>query len=248
MNLTDKRLIQLKRSIAGSLPFLQGRRRLGVDYFYEKISNHSVPSSVFFDIGAHKGEFTKSVSRFFPNTTFFLFEANPIHEEYLKKLGWPYFITALYRTETSLPFFSIGGTGDSLYRETNFSEYLSAKPKEINTKTLDNLIVSSNLPQPDILKIDVQGAELDVLLGATKCLVSASLVSLEMSIINYNLNAPSFQEVLNFMLDNGFIPIDLIEMHIVDDCMVQIDVGFLKRDLLNSVFGIKPRSFLDYLN
>lgn len=60
------------------------------------------------------------------------------------------------------------------------------------------------LPLPDLIKIDAQGAELDILNGALQCLSHANDVILEAQTVNYNEGAPQADTVTAFMKDAGF--------------------------------------------
>jgi hypothetical protein len=53
-----------------------------------------------------------------PAANFFLVEANPTHQKTLAGTGFPFQIAALSENAENRLFFSTGGTGDSLFRET----------------------------------------------------------------------------------------------------------------------------------
>jgi hypothetical protein len=57
---------------------------------------------------------------------------------------------------------------------------------------------------PDLIKIDVQGAEMDVLLGAQECLQSAQDLILELQSDDYNMGSPKFEEVKTYLESIGF--------------------------------------------
>lgn len=74
----------------------------------------------------------------------------------------------------------------------------------MKTVTLDAIMRLKQLPPPDLLKLDVQGAELDVLKGALECLTSASHVILELQKVEYNQGAPLKDTVIEWMQQQGF--------------------------------------------
>lgn len=60
------------------------------------------------------------------------------------------------------------------------------------TITLDTIVKLKSIPYPDLIKIDIQAAELDCIRGATKCLEHASQLTIEIvkATINYNRGGP----------------------------------------------------------
>lgn len=97
--------------------------------------------------------------------------------------------------------------------------------------TLDGLLESTGFGSPDLIKLDVQGYELEVLKGATMALQSAAFVLLEVSTWQYNQGSPLIDEVLHWMRDAGFMAFDVVELsrrH--DGQLVQVDILFARRD------------------
>ena len=56
----------------------------------------------------------------------------------------------------------------------------------------------------DVIKLDVQGAELDVLKGAVETLADVKHVILELQVVEYNKGAPLKDEVIAYMDEQGF--------------------------------------------
>jgi FkbM family methyltransferase len=75
--------------------------------------------------------------------------------------------------------------------------------------TLDALITKMNLPEPDLIKLDLQGYELECLRGATRCLAHAEVVVLEVSFIPFQAGMPTIGEVVPFMAERGFRVYDI---------------------------------------
>ena len=60
------------------------------------------------------------------------------------------------------------------------------------------------MPWPNLVKIDVQGSELDILKGGMETLVHASDLIIELSHKPYNLDSPKYFDVIPFLQDRGF--------------------------------------------
>jgi FkbM family methyltransferase len=199
--------------------------------FIRKLLQDNFQILTVYDIGAYKGVWTKRLKYILPKSNFFLFEANPVHGPDLRKIGAPYFLEVLSNSEQSREWWTIDGTGDSLFRE-NQSCYSNLEPVVKVTRTLDSLVSEFKLPLPDLIKIDVQGAELEVMKGASMTLDHASIIILELPIIEYNIGAPKITEYLDFMKNIGFLPLDLLEVHKANEILVQVDIGFAKKEII----------------
>jgi hypothetical protein len=71
-------------------------------------------------------------------------------------------------------------------------------------------------------------------------LAHASLVYIELPILSYNLGAPSFQDYIEFMKMNNFMPYDICELHYSNGVMIQVDILFIhetKLSKINSTFN-----------
>jgi len=88
----------------------------------------------------------------------------------------------------------------SLYH--NFeAAYLKSKTT-IKTITLDNFLETNNIGSLDFIKIDVQGAELDIFRGGKKALKDVLKIVCEVEFIHHYENQPLFGDVCKFL--NGY--------------------------------------------
>ena len=83
-----------------------------------------------------------------------------------------------------------------------------------------------------MIKIDVQGAELDVLAGGQKTLTGTEYVLLEVSLFWFFPQGPAFCDVLTYMKSKRFIPYDIYGLHYrpLDGALSQIDIAFMRED------------------
>jgi len=181
---------------------------------YIKLINYSKPKRVL-DVGAHIGDFSKTITQLAPDCQIVMVEANPNCEPYLQKLPHGYEMIALSNKQGKAELFvekanSIG-TGASLYRE-NTDWYADGKFEkvEVNVDTLDNRRYFAD-EVIDLVKLDVQGAELDILSGGQSTIMRSKYVLIEVSVIEYNSNAPLMDEIVTTMRSYGFYIEDILD-------------------------------------
>lgn len=214
-----------------------------VQKFILQLKKQNYKLDCVYDIGAYKGEFTRMCIDLLPSTVFYLFEGNSAHKRELDVLNCRYFMEVLSDSEKIMEWYSISGTGDSLYRE-NQKIYESVIPELRKTKTLDSIVDKENLEHPDLMKLDVQGAELSVLRGGVKSLANCSFVLMEVPILEYNSGAPKIQDYLDFMVESGFIPIEILEVHKASEVVIQIDIAFSRKEIWQKSHNFDGRNFL----
>ena len=181
---------------------------------YIKLINYSNPKRVL-DIGAHVGDFSSEVLRRAPECEIIMVEANKNCEPYLQKLNRPYEILALSNKTGTAELFvekaNAIGTGTSLYRE-NTDWYADGKFEkvEVELDTLDNRSYFSG-EVIDLVKLDVQGSELDILEGGRKTITRSNYVLMEVSLLPYNEKAPLIDSLVPVMKQYGFHIEDILD-------------------------------------
>ena len=97
------------------------------------------------------------------------------------------------------------------------------------TTTLDALVRRLGLPDPDLIKLDLQGAELMALDGASRCLQSAQAVLLEVSFVQFMKGIPLVGEVVPYMTARGFRLYDVLALwqRPLDGALAQGDFLFV---------------------
>ncbi len=205
--------------------------------------------AVIYDIGAYRGGWTRLASEIFPAARFVLFEANADHASALQSCGQRYVIAALGAQDGGRRAFHVPRAGDvtgaSLYVE-NTAHYAvpNVEVRDVETMRLDTLVARERLPPPDLVKIDVQGAELDVLAGAGETLRGAQALVVEVSLVDYNRNAPLIAAVMAALDRAGFACADLCEVHRTpENFVLQLDLLFVRPPLFaeyGAAAGIVP--------
>jgi len=102
-------------------------------------------------------------------------------------------------------------------------------PRTVPVVTLDQLCLEKNLPGPYLLKLDVQGAELQVLRGASRTLQQSDAVVLEVTLFGTMIGGPQFSDVVQFMGQMGFVVYDIFGFNYrpLDGALAQVDMIFV---------------------
>jgi FkbM family methyltransferase len=95
-----------------------------------------------------------------------------------------------------------------------------ATVRQVPVRTLDSLLPEHGVPAPYLLKIDVDGAEPQILAGATATLTRTNAVVIEANIRNFIERATLLQAA-------GFELFDIVDPCYYDDRLRQFDLVFL---------------------
>jgi hypothetical protein len=92
--------------------------------------------------------------------------------------------------------------------------------------TLDEYVVKNNLQKPEFVKLDVQGAELDILKGMTSLFDTVKYFVIEVSLHKYNKDSPMIEDIIKFLHANEYSIIDIVDLHRINGFLAQVDLLF----------------------
>ncbi len=97
-------------------------------------------------------------------------------------------------------------------------------------RTLDAMTQGTRFREPDLIKLDVQGYELEILKGGRETLRSAQAVLMEVNLLPIYRGAPLLQEAVDFLGAAGFRAYDFSGMirRPLDGALWQADVVFVR--------------------
>jgi FkbM family methyltransferase len=201
--------------------FIAHLRRLGVEF-----------KSVI-DVGIAFG--TPALYASTPNAKFYLVEpvpsCRPLLQDLAGRLDAETFNVAAGASDGSLDFFVHSDvSGSSAYAQHEGSSFDGERIK-VPVRRLDSLI-DKPLARPALLKIDTQGAELEVLAGASGLLGDIDVVIVEVSFHEFRQGAPEFHDIVIRMAELGFRGYEVLEGHYrsADNALAQVDLAFVKAD------------------
>ncbi len=209
------------------------QHRLGIptmDGLLAHLASLEFRPKTIIDVGANKGDWSRVAAASFPNARFIMCDADL---DYLERLATvardlgnrsEYKIGLLGAVGGNTVTFHKLGTGSSVFPEvTGFRK----TPTPLAITTLDTTL-AGDIDGPVLLKLDVQGYELEVLRGAVETLKAVEVIILEASLLEYNEGAPLISEVVEYMASCGFRVYDICGQarRNSDHALFQVDMVF----------------------
>jgi len=214
--------------------------------FFICLKNIGFNPTNIIDVGAHRGAWTKTAIKYFPNAHYTLFEPQ---SDLLKNA----FLEKKYSNVIKV-YAGVGARTKKFRITTNnrrdsYSFALSKKQCSTNQNqmlvqvfSLDDYISAQNKSmQPNIIKIDAEGWDLNVIKGARKSLIKTEVVLLEAAVMNkYFQNSAS--KVIRQMNKVNFKLFDITDLNRSQSTMAlwNIEMAFIKKN------GVIDKKIQDY--
>jgi FkbM family methyltransferase len=119
--------------------------------------------------------------------------------------------------------------GSSLLKEVEGAS-VDGTPREVPLVTIDRVCAEKGLAGPYLIKVDVQGAELQVLGGARHTLEQTEAVILEVTLFGTMIGGPQAFDIMRWMKDVGFVVYDIWGHNYrpFDNALCQVDMAFVR--------------------
>ena len=157
------------------------------------------------DVGASDGSWTRECLRVFPEARYLLVEPRKVHGAALSALASGRSNVRVWRgalgSGPGALDLRVHGDQSSFLASDSFP---TDTAERVEVRTLDSFLGTELLQPPDLIKADVQGYELEVLRGATRCLETAKLLLLEVSYRRMYRDLPLAHDVIAHAASAGF--------------------------------------------
>jgi FkbM family methyltransferase len=199
------------------------------DVAYTRLLEAGFDPAHIIDVGACSGDWSRSARHIFTKAPIIMIEARTEEDANLtataREIGNATYKIALLGSETAgAASFSINAVGSSIFPE------LSNVPQTKVTLPMTTLDTVVDAKAPAFLKIDCQGAQLEILKGGSKTLEACEVVQLEVALLQYNEGAPLAAEVIAFMDQRGFAIFDFASfIRPLDKHLLQTDIIFTRK-------------------
>lgn len=244
-NIIKKALRQLGlevRHLAKTPPVIKEgstERPIGnVRMFLEDIRERGFRPKGIIDVGANQGNWTRMALAVFPNAKVTMIEPQKEMCESLIKLC---------SENQAVNFIQAGAgrkkgeliqtiwedlAGSSFIIEPNDEMLRKGRQRITQMVTIDDVVKDRKDFTPDLVKLDIQGFELEALNGATSLFGKTQLFILETSLYHFHPKVPVAADCIQFMGDNGYELYDITEYlrRPLDGALGQIDLAFALRE------------------
>jgi FkbM family methyltransferase len=189
------------------------------------------PRTVF-DIGVARG--TPELYGTFPNAKYYL--VDPTHEsvpymnDIARRLKAEVLNVALGECDAERVIGARPGDigGSSFFHEVGEDPPMERYP--VPVRRFDQII--NGFERPALAKIDVQGAEMQVLRGMGERIRDLDAIIVEASVIATLRDGPEIADVIGFMKEKGFVVYDMLggSRRPLDRALAQVDLMFVQED------------------
>ena len=173
---------------------------------YRRLKENGIRFNNIIDVGCYKGSWTSKLKLIYPDANYYLIDPNDKYKEKLEILGTFYQEVVGQQKEKREFNFSkneLEETGNSLYDENSNIEF---NKKTIMVKPLKDIVPDQTY---DLIKMDVQGAELEIIEGSLELFQKTKFVQLECPVHHNNKGAPEFEHYINYMANSNFKVFDI---------------------------------------
>ena len=228
---------ELHRSIKEEFSRGTAGRPVGkMDFVLGDMRARGLNPKFILDIGANSGSWTRMAKKIFPEAGFLMVEPQPEKRAVLDSLCSEY-------EDVSWVEAGAGATGGALiqtiWEDLAGSSFLpevrqeflaSGKQREVKIITIDSLLRDKSVKIPELVKLDIQGFELEALRGAESLFGKTEVFILETSLYRFMNGQPLIREVISFMADRDYEIYDFAGFlrRPLDGALGQADVVFVR--------------------
>ena len=206
--------------------------------FLEDIHARGFNPQGIIDVGANRGHWTRMALSVFPNARVLMIEPQEEMRHSLEGLCSSFKSVEYVRAGAGRESGELVQTiwedlaGSSFLPEVRDDKIADGTQRNTPVVTIDELLSERKSFVPDLVKLDIQGFELEALKGATSAFGATQVFILETSLYHFMKGMPTTADCIRFMAERGYELYDVTEFlrRPLDGALGQIDLAFALRE------------------
>jgi FkbM family methyltransferase len=215
------------------------RRAAGdMDFLLTQLKQSGLAPRWILDVGANNGQWSAIAKQVFPSANCCLIEPQIEMQADLDRFCQTYpgsqWILAGAGAEPGELLLTLweDHAGSSFLPPQQADLQQTGKQRSVEIVTIDALLAAGKLSMPDIVKLDIQGFELEALKGGSQLFGQVAAIILEVSLFEFLPGQPLIGEVIQFMGDRNYVVYDFpgFARRPYDRALGQCDICFVPKD------------------
>lgn len=191
----------------------------GLNNFFPLLTGFGFNPKHILDIGANRGNWTREATKYFPRAHYTLVEPQDelkIHVQDLIDRGYQiHWINAGASDQPGVLQFNVSRHSDasstfSQWSDSQVSDYLKQIP--VRVRTVNEIVASTGLPTPEMVKIDAEGFDLKVFTGASELFGKTDIFLTECAIVPQDQENTALA-MIQKMAESGYHLIDITDIN-----------------------------------
>jgi FkbM family methyltransferase len=221
-----------------SYPGKAGRPIANMRMFLEDVQARGFNPQGIIDVGANRGDWTRMAKSVFPFARVLMIEPQEEMKNSLEELCRSFSSVEYVRAGAGRESGELVQTiwedlaGSSFLPEVRDDKLADGTQRKTPIVTIDELLNERKSFVPDLVKLDIQGFELEALKGATSAFGATQVFILETSLYHFMKDMPTTADCIMFMAERGYELYDVTEFlrRPLDGALAQIDLAFALRE------------------
>jgi FkbM family methyltransferase len=190
----------------------------GLDPFFALLKRSGFAPRHIVDVGANKGIWSREAIKYFPAAHYTLVEPQGYLKEHIQdlikrgfKITW--IPAGVGDQPGELPFYLSHRVDSSTFLVPEAAREIRSNIVSVPIMTLNQVVASTNLPIPEMVKIDAEGFDLKVLSGASTLFAKTDIFLVEAVVRENNSFENSLSKVIGCMARAGYGPVDITNLN-----------------------------------
>lgn len=203
----------------------------------KSLSNTDSPTII--DAGAHKGDETAAYLDIFPDAEIIAIEPQPdLADSIRERFSGDNRVTvqnvAVGANKKEIEFYQTENRASASARKPTKTKDKYIDSNITKSYTIEQVTLDGLVSEADILKMDLEGHELDTIRGGERILSEVGIILTEVEFVEFNADQPLFGELDRYLRKNGFSLYNFYGLHTEDDGQLTAGDALYRRNDPNS--------------